>query len=372
MNTTRLLSLFAAATLSATALGQFQTIASESFEYPAGPLGGMGTGVGWENTWWSGGGGDDALVTSPGFDALGEKITTNNSDGGSYRIVSRAAYPSITNGNDRFGVDGTAMYIAYDSQRVGDDQYGGFSLFDQGCCEVLFIGTPWQSNEIGIQDYLGSTGVATIPGSDPNTLQRIVTRIDYQPGDDRLRMWLDPTSEHPTASPDLDVMIGDIQWNETRFQSGQPVNAAGGFHFDNLVIDSDGFSPGTSYCVSSVNSTGSEALISASGSTSVGAADLTFHAGPVPDQFGLFYFGPTQDQVAFGNGFRCISGGFFRLPIELASGNTLSHAVDFGVEPALSEFTDGSTWNIQAWYRDPAAGGASFNLSDGYSMTFTP
>ena len=366
------LSLVAAATLSGAASGQFQTICSESFEYPTGNLGGLAGGTGWENSWWADNNGDASLVTSPGFDTAGEKITTNLSDTGSYRVVSRDMYPALANSNDRFGVDGTAMYFAFDSQRVDDDQYGGFSLFDQGCCEVLFIGTPWQAGEIGIQDHASGGTVTTISGSDPNTLHRVVTRLDYMAGADRLRMWLDPATAHPTASPDLDLMIGDIQWNEVRFQSGQPAAGAGGFHYDNLVIDSDGLGLGTNYCVATVNSTGGAASISAAGSDSVAAADLTLSAGPVPDQFGLFYFGPSQDQVAFGDGWRCITGGFFRLQIEMAAGNTLTHVVDFGAQPALTQFASGTTWNIQAWFRDPAAGGSGFNLSDGYNMTFMP
>ncbi|MDP6518956.1 MAG: hypothetical protein QF724_03265 [Planctomycetota bacterium] len=33
---------------------------------------------------------------------------------------------------------------------------------------------------------------------------------------------------------------------------------------------------------------------------------------------------------------------------------------------------NGSTWNPQAWYRDPAAQGSGFNLSDGCKITFAP
>ena len=37
-----------------------------------------------------------------------------------------------------------------------------------------------------------------------------------------------------------------------------------------------------------------------------------------------------------------------------------------------TQITAGSTWNFQNWFRDPAAGGAFFNLSDGLEITFTP
>jgi hypothetical protein len=39
---------------------------------------------------------------------------------------------------------------------------------------------------------------------------------------------------------------------------------------------------------------------------------------------------------------------------------------------ASGQITDFSTWIFQFWYRDPAAGGAYFNLSDGLEITFCP
>ena len=50
-----------------------------------------------------------------------------------------------------------------------------------------------------------------------------------------------------------------------------------------------------------------------------------------------------------------------------------SYAVDNTNPPQPSgQITAGSTWNFQFWYRDPAAGGADFNLSDGLEVTFCP
>ena len=57
----------------------------------------------------------------------------------------------------------------------------------------------------------------------------------------------------------------------------------------------------------------------------------------------------------------------------MALGGWLSHAVDF-TDPgsAASALPIGSTRYIQAWYRDPAAGGAGFNLSDGLELYLFP
>ena len=135
---------------------------------------------------------------------------------------------------------------------------------------------------------------------------------------------------------------------------------------------------GTNYCTSTPNSTGLPALISATGSASVSANDLSLHAQPVPAlQNGVFFYGPIQTQVPFGNGFRCVGAGatgIARLPIENSGlAGVLEHDLDNTLPPtAVTQITSGSTWNFQAWFRDPAGGGAFFNLSDGLSVTFAP
>jgi hypothetical protein len=94
---------------------------------------------------------------------------------------------------------------------------------------------------------------------------------------------------------------------------------------------------------------------------------------PVPNQPGLFYYGPNQIQTPFGNGFRCVGGTVGRLPMELAAGNVLEHALDNTMPAGTSTIiSPGSTWNFQAWFRDPAAGAAGFDLSDAMQITFLP
>ena len=94
-------------------------------------------------------------------------------------------------------------------------------------------------------------------------------------------------------------------------------------------------------------------------------------------QFGLFFYGPAQTQAPFGNGFRCVGGGstgLGRLDIETAgAGNLLQHALDNTSPPGPAvQLTAGSTWNFQAWFRDPSGGGAFFDLSDAISVNFLP
>jgi hypothetical protein len=98
-------------------------------------------------------------------------------------------------------------------------------------------------------------------------------------------------------------------------------------------------------------------------------------AGCPSGQFGLFYYGPNQIQVPFGDGFRCVGGGVFRLGVKV-TGTSGGAAFELDVtdppEPP-AQITAGSTWNVQFWYRDPAGpGGTGFNLSDGLNASFFP
>jgi len=136
--------------------------------------------------------------------------------------------------------------------------------------------------------------------------------------------------------------------------------------------------PGTNYCTGSVtaNSTGFPALISATGSASVSANDIVLTTQPVPNQPGIFFYGPDQVAAPFGNGTLCVGPGALgiaRLPVENASGNVITHVLDNTMSPSVpTQIDPGETWNFSTWFRDPAAGGAFFNLSDGLEITFTP
>ncbi len=128
------------------------------------------------------------------------------------------------------------------------------------------------------------------------------------------------------------------------------------------------------YCQTSPNSAGPGELITFSGSTSYSSNSFTLNtSGGVPNEFGLFYYGPNQIEVPFGNGWRCVGGGVTRLSPAATndgSGNA-TRWVDF-TQPEAAAITAGSTWNFQHWYRDTAAGGSGFNFSDGLSVTILP
>ena len=127
------------------------------------------------------------------------------------------------------------------------------------------------------------------------------------------------------------------------------------------------------YCVTSPNSVGSGALIGWSGSASVSANDLELIAGGCPPgKPAIFFYGPQQTQVAFGNGTLCVTGGAFRLPVtQVDPMGVATHALDITDPPNPDgQISSGDTWNFQCWYRDPAAGGSGYNLSDALEVTF--
>jgi len=131
-----------------------------------------------------------------------------------------------------------------------------------------------------------------------------------------------------------------------------------------------------SYCATSPSSAGPGAVISASGSTSIAANDLELEvSGAPPVQSGLFYYGSTRLQIPFGEGLRCVGGSIFRLnpPLLTDALGRAVRAIDYTDPPSpAGQISAGARWHFQFWYRDPAGGGALFNLSDGLTAAFCP
>ncbi len=134
---------------------------------------------------------------------------------------------------------------------------------------------------------------------------------------------------------------------------------------------------GTKYCTSTANSTGSPADLSASGSTSSGAGDLTLESSPVPNQPSIFFHGMNQVQNPFGNGFIRTNQNIVLGSVVVGGGtgcgpNCASYTDDnSNAKHSLSGFV-GNTRNFQHWFRDPMAGGAAFNTSNALSISIPP
>lgn len=132
------------------------------------------------------------------------------------------------------------------------------------------------------------------------------------------------------------------------------------------------------YCPTSQSSAGPGALLSTTGSTSITGNELTLLVtDSVPDQFGVFFYGATQDSQPFGDGTLCVAAPHFRVgpPAQADGDGFVLHPLDLSQPPFASgpgKVTAGSTWHFQWWLRDPAAGGAGHNASSAVSVTFCP
>jgi len=99
--------------------------------------------------------------------------------------------------------------------------------------------------------------------------------------------------------------------------------------------------------------------------------DLVMHGLPagVP---GLLYFGQGQVQTPFGDGTRCVGDGPQHRLWPFVHADSDGHVL----RPInwTSEYADfilaGTSVNFQLWFRDGAASGAGFNLTDAVEIAF--
>lgn len=123
----------------------------------------------------------------------------------------------------------------------------------------------------------------------------------------------------------------------------------------------------------------SGASLEAQGCPGLSANDLILHvSGLPPASRGLLVYASQQQQIPFGGGWACLSGGMQRvLPVSLASSTgDVSFAVDltqFPFSGSANPILPSTAWNFQFFYRDPAgAAGASANSTDALHISFAP
>ena len=130
----------------------------------------------------------------------------------------------------------------------------------------------------------------------------------------------------------------------------------------------------SNFCIPLPNSTGQPAQISLIGTPSLSLNNATLRCTQLPPTTsGLFFFGTGSLNPGnpFGNGRLCISGSIRRLPLTQAVAGVVNQAQNFGSTP-YAGIQAGDVRFFQFWYRNTAAGGAGFNLSDGIRVTFCP
>ena len=152
--------------------------------------------------------------------------------------------------------------------------------------------------------------------------------------------------------------------------------------YDNLVVEVPTSTLGTNYCTAVANSTGNTADMSALGSSSVAANNVTLMASEMPNNaFGFFLTSQTQGFIQNPGGSQgnlCLTGSIGRYvgPGQIQnSGSTgsISLAINLAQTPQPTGFVAiaaGQTWNFTAWHRDVVGGAATSNFSDGLSISF--
>ncbi|MFT5051088.1 MAG: hypothetical protein ACI8QZ_002496 [Chlamydiales bacterium] len=130
--------------------------------------------------------------------------------------------------------------------------------------------------------------------------------------------------------------------------------------------------PPTNFCVGAPHSAGAGAFMAIDGSQQVPDNNFSVEVYQAPpDKFGLFFYGPSQIQVVFGDGFRCVGGMTKRLPV--VQTDFLGYAFYTLNLATLPDVGVGDVQNFQFWFRDPMGpGGTGFNLSDGIEVEFCP
>ena len=198
------------------------------------------------------------------------------------------------------------------------------------------------------------------------------------------QVWINPTTnltETGWSSQELDISAQADGNPSVQIEFSLQTNGSttlGGWNLDDVYVlwVAQATQPcplPVSYCVSAQNSVDpGGAIMSYTGSTSVAANDfvvLTYNTPPF--KTGIFYYGLNQAQVPFGNGYRCVGSPFSRLPaVQSNELGDMYFTLDFNNLPGTGQIQAGEVWNFACWYRDPAAGGAFFNASNGLMVTF--
>lgn len=125
-------------------------------------------------------------------------------------------------------------------------------------------------------------------------------------------------------------------------------------------------------CTALPSSTGAPAKLLAPCSLSLSeTAFVVLSAAPVPPGFGVFRWGNDRARVPAGDGVLCVGGTTLDLAAGTSYAGTLKAIVHLPSSP-LASLPPGTAWHVQAIFRDVAAGGAGFNLSDAVTVTVLP
>ena len=368
---------------------QFETVASESFDYTSpGVLINQNGGSGFASSWDVQAGGNEVILfdqtVQPAFvgrDAEGAYIGQANGFGRAIRAVDPGPHPNVANGAG-FGLDGGTIWFSFRTvaYQVFGAHFGGMFLRDINGEDRLFIGSPWGTFGWGVDDLSPNGAGVTTVISNSAVDAFIVARIDHAAGSERVRLWVDPLVEFPDSTPDIDVMVPDFTWSDIVFSSGGSGSA---YYWDDLTISKGDGALGTPFCPGTPNSTGSPGTTAIRGTGTLAANDIVLEAnGLPPGTFGIFVNSNLQaPPTAVASGSLCLGGGIgrYQLPGEIVQADASGQfrlPIDLTIIPRPATVVSampGETWYFQAWHRDFTttppimttsnfAGGASFTV----------
>jgi hypothetical protein len=310
--------------------------------------------------------GDTAVIGAIGEDSNATGI--NGDQGDDSAVDAGAAYVFIRAGGSTWGQE---AYLKASNADAGD-RFGGSVA--AGSQDLIAVGDRDEASAaIGVNgdqadntaDLAGAVYVFTRSGT---WTQEAYVKASNTDGGDRFGTSIGMSGSLMVVGASREdsnaTGVNGDQSDDSSSNSG----AAYVFDLDSITAN---------YCPPTPNSAGLGATMSFVGSTSVSANDLGFVAGPMAvGEPGLFYYGPDQIQVPFGNGNRCVGGGAGTIvrifPFATASASGLMSSTLDNTGPTHAQVVPGATLNFQAWFRDPAGGGIGFNLSDALSVSFVP
>ena len=155
---------------------------------------------------------------------------------------------------------------------------------------------------------------------------------------------------------------------------GKPELAIASNLYRSVLVVSAATPSSVDLCPGGVNSRDLQATLRTRNSLSIARNELRVRIRNASrSELAQVFYGPGRDQVPFGQGALCVASPRFRLgpPSTLSPAGVLDLAVDFTSPPLVSgagAIRPGSTWALQAWYRD----GASVNTTGAVSITFCP
>ena len=218
--------------------------------------------------------------------------------------------------------------------------------YAEGCCVQGWGpgigGERMLSADPEFRDPLGPDGAAGTPDDD----------LELGP----LSPCVDALPRDPYVYVDLEGRTRNL---ETRACAGEILDIG--------ALERQAAAESPTFCPATPSSLGTPASLSTPCLLEIGGGPVEVVVSPVPNGFGILLLGDARTEVPFGNGFLCVAGTV-RSSTAVPS---VASLLQFHLDPG-DVLVGGTSWNLQAIYRDRRAGGAGMNASEAIAITVLP